>query len=102
MSGARKFSVAVALVFATLVLGPASALAQMGGPSPSGGTSLRQTVEEGSGPVASITVYSGGGSIDLRSWLLHLVATRSYAPAPSQPLAVSRTLAVVQRRIWHR
>ena len=103
MSGARRITVASALVFVAMVVGAASVLAQAGVPSASGGSSLRRTVEEGSGSVTMTSGASAAGSIELlslRGWIIRFAAMTSNLTAAPRPVADARTLAVKQRRTW--
>ncbi len=102
MTAARKSALVLTLAAACLVLGSASALAQICPTNPSGGTSLRQTREEGSGTVRLTDYLSRGLSIDhgVRGWLSSYAVSRFVVPAASRPVSRWTLPALVQRWVW--
>lgn len=101
-SGAKRVALILTLVTATLAIGATALFAQSGVPNPFGGTCLRRTVEETSGPAVPTGVLSRGMSIDLglQSWLNSLSAYRPTVTTSSRPVVGSRRTAVMPRRVW--
>ena len=104
MSAARRFALVLTVALATAALGAASAHAQACPGNPSGGTSLRQTIEEGSGSVGFTAYLSRGLSFDggLRSWISSIAVSRSIGSAAARPVAGRTLSAVLTRPVWRR
>jgi hypothetical protein len=104
MSAVRRLALVLIFALATAALGAASALAQVGTPNPGGGTCLRPTIEEGSGPVGLSRFLSSGFTIDLglRSWINSYAVSRLVAPRASRPAADHTLTAAMPRRSWSR
>ena len=104
MSAARRSALVLILALATLAVSATSTLAQVGTPNPSGGISLRQTTEEGTGSVGLSDYLSSGLSIDLglRSWLNSYAVSRFFVPAATRPVSGRTLTAAAQRRVWGR
>jgi hypothetical protein len=104
MSAARRFTFVLALALAILGMSAASALAQVGSPNPSGGTSLRPATGEGPDLIGIGDYLSAGFSIDLglRGWLISRAVSQHVVPTGNH-LGFARTLtAVAPRRLWGR
>lgn len=101
---ARKSALVVMLVIAATTLVIASAFAQVGPTNPSGGTGLRQTVEEGSGTYRPAGFVSGGVSFDSAwgSWLGTFAASRYASTVATRPTDVRSLLAIARRQSWKR
>lgn len=104
MSAARRFALVLILALVTIAMSAASVLAQGGSPNPSGGISLRQTTEEGTGSVGLSDYLSSGLSIDLglRGWLNSYAVSRYFVPAATRPVSGRKLTAAVPRRVWGR
>jgi hypothetical protein len=104
MSAARRFALVLTLALATVAMSASPGLAQLGAPNPSGGTSLRQTTEEGTGSVGLSDYLSSGLSIDLglRSWLNSYAVSRFFVPAATRPVSGRTLTAAAPRRVWGR
>lgn len=104
MSAHRKPLLVLALSVAALMMMAASAFAQTGGPSPGGGTSLRQYVEEGTVSLGLKDYVSRGLSIDaaVRSWFSGFAASRSLVTVAARPGAGHTLAAIAPRRFWGR
>ena len=100
MSARKPVLVAMFVVAATTLI-IASAFAQAGPTNPSGGTWLRQTVEEGSGSFKS-TVFPAGTSLGAgwSSWLGTVAASRSVATVAPRSTDARSILAVARRNSW--
>ena len=100
MSARKTVLVAMFVVCATTLV-IASAFAQVGPTNPSGGTWLRQTVEEGTGSSRS-TVFPAGTSFGTgwSSWLGTFAASRSAATVAPRSTDRRSTLAVARRNSW--
>lgn len=101
---ARKAALVVMLVVAATTLVIASAFAQVGPTNPSGGTGLRQSVDEGNGSSIPAVPLSRSLSFDTgwNSWLGTFAASR-YASAVATRSADTRSLlAVARRQSWKR
>lgn len=96
---ARKPALVVMLVLAATTLVIASASAQSGPTNPSGGTWLRQTVEEGSGAIKSAGFSFGAG---WSSWLGTFAAARAASVVAPRSTDTRSTLAVARRSSWKR
>lgn len=104
MSAARRFALVFILALTTVALSAASVMAQTNGGNPSGGTSLRQTLEEGSSPSPTTDPVSFDLSFDYAfpGWLSSYLVTRSYVRAATRPVSSLTWKAMVQRRVWGR
>ena len=104
MSAARRFALILTLALATVALGAASVHAQATPTNPSGGTSLRQTIEEGTGSGGLADFLSRGLSFDLglRSWISSIAVSRSLGSAAARPIAGRTLSAVLTRPVWRR
>jgi len=102
-SGAKRVALVLILVTATLAIGATSLFAQSGVPQPSGGTCLRRTVEEGSGPIAlnlnGTPSRNVSSDLGIQNWLVSFTAYRPVVTTSSRPVLGSRRTAV-PRRIW--
>jgi hypothetical protein len=101
---ARKSALVAMLVVAATTLVIASAFAQVGPTNPSGGTGLRQTVEEGSGPSIPAGFFSRGFSFDAgwSSWLGTFAASRYASTVAPRSTEMRSILAVARRQSWKR
>ncbi len=101
---ARKSALVAVFVLAGTTLIIASAFAQAGPTNPSGGTGLRQAVEEGSGAYRPAGFLSGGLSLDSvwGSWLGTFAASRYASTVATRPTDVRSLLAVARRQSWKR
>jgi hypothetical protein len=104
MSAARRLVLVITIATLTLALSAASVLAQGGAPNPSGGTSLRPTIEDGTGSVALGRFLSSGYTIDLaaRGWITNYAASRFTVPTASRPVAGRTLAAAMPRKVWER
>lgn len=99
----RKIVLVAMLVLAATTLVIASASAQAGPGNPSGGTWLRQTVEEGTGSYKT-TLSPTGTSFGAGwgSWLGTFAASRSSATVGLRSTDTHSILAVARRTSWKR
>jgi hypothetical protein len=95
MSATKRLAVVVIVLAALSVIHAASAHAQACPTNPSGGTWLRQTTEEGSGPAMPGGFLSSGAG--WRNWLATYAATRYASAVASRPSAGRGLLAVTRR-----
>lgn len=101
---ARKSALAIALVVAATTVVIASASAQVGPNNPSGGTSLRQTTEEGSGSFGPVGFLSRALSIGSgwQSWFGTFAASWHSSTLAPRPTDIRSLLAVARRQSWKR
>ena len=102
MSAARSLAVILVLAIGIPALSAAAAFAQCGGPSPSGGTRLVPTIQEGRGAFDFGRYLPRGLSIDigLRMWLQSALVTRM-VPSPVSRSALGHApAATAPRRVW--
>ena len=99
MSAAKRFALILILALTTIAVSAASAQVNPG--NPSGGTSLRQTTEEGTGSVVLRDYLSAGFSLGsgLRGWLTSYALSRYFVPRPVSGRALT---AAAPRRVWGR
>ena len=99
MSAAKRFSLVLIVTGALAILGAAAAHAQASPSNPSGGTGLRQTIEEG--PGAFITVGSLSHDLSFhpawQSWLGTFTASRFASAVASRPTDARSMLAIARR-----
>ena len=96
---AKKAALVLSLLLAVAALSAAPALAQVGPYNPSGGTSLRQTVEEGYGPFSPAGFLSRTLSINggWQGWFATFAASRQASAISPRPSDVRSLLAVTRR-----
>jgi len=101
---ARKSALVIALVVAATTVVIASASAQVGPNNPSGGTSLRQTTEEGIGTFGSAGFLFRALSIGYgwQPWLGTFATSRQSATLAPRPTGIRSLLAVARRQSWSR
>lgn len=104
MSAVKKLVLVLALAVVTVSLYSAAASAQASPGNPSGGTGLRQTRVEGTGPVLPTDFLSRWISLDagLSGWVGTLIANRYPFAVTSRPVTGRTLLAVTPRKIWGR
>ena len=104
MSAARRLSIVLALAVVTVALYSASASAQACPGNPSGGTSLRQTREEGTVPAPSTDFLPRGISLDtgLQGWFSTFVAARYPFAVASRSIPGRAVWAITQRKLGGR
>jgi hypothetical protein len=95
----KKAALVLSLFLAVGVLSAAPALSQVGPGNPSGGTSLRQTTEEGPGsfgPVGFLSrnlTFTGGW----QRWFASFAPSRQAVSIASRPSDIRSLLAVARR-----
>lgn len=99
MSAAKRFVLAALVASALVTLNVSAVHAQACPGNPSGGTGLRQTVEEGSGPTGSGFTFMRGLSINpaLQSWFGTFAASRYASSVVSRPVNGHSLLAIARR-----
>ena len=95
----RKAALVATLVIASTTLVIASAFAQAGPTNPSGGTWLRQTVEEGTGSPKSTGMSFGSG---WTSWVATFSASRSAFMVAPRTTETRSILSAARRTAWKR
>lgn len=103
MSARKCWLVPMLVVVATTLI-VASAFAQVGPTNPSGGTWLRQTVEEGGSAYKPSGFLSGSLSFDAgwTSWLATFAASRHSTTLAPRATDARSLLAVARRQSWKR
>lgn len=104
MSAVRRLAVVLVVAVATAVLGTASAHAQASPTNPSGGTSVRQAIDEGTPSLGFRDLLSRGTSlgVGLRGWILSLAAARSLDFTAAGPSAGRTLSAILPRPVRYR